>query len=51
MNRLLSLFYQSIIDGSDPPVPYSEILGTARLMDRILDDIHPAARPGRDQRP
>jgi predicted dehydrogenase len=51
LNRLLSLFYQSIIDGSEPPIPYNEILRISRLMDRILDDIQPAGSPGRDEKP
>jgi predicted dehydrogenase len=51
LNRLLGLFYQSILDRSEPPISYGEILRVARLMDRILDDIHPAGSGGRGGKP
>lgn len=39
MNELFRRFYRSIRDGDAPPVPYREIVATARVMDAIFDAI------------
>jgi predicted dehydrogenase len=36
---LIRAFYRSITDGTPVPIPYSEILTTARLMDAIFEQI------------
>jgi hypothetical protein len=36
MKYLIESFYRSIIDGGLPPIPYREILLTARIMDAIF---------------
>ena len=45
MKSLIDSFYRSITDGTPPPVPYREILLTARIMDAIFDQIHPECIP------
>jgi predicted dehydrogenase len=40
MKELIERFYQSIQNQSMPPIPYREILLTARLMDEIFDQIY-----------
>jgi len=39
MKCLIELFYRSIIDGTPPPIPYREILLTARIMDDIFEQV------------
>jgi predicted dehydrogenase len=41
LNRLISLFYESINNGSPPPIAYSDILRVSRVMDRIIGQIRP----------
>jgi predicted dehydrogenase len=41
MKSLIESFYRSITDGTPPPVPYREILLTARIMDTIFEQICP----------
>jgi predicted dehydrogenase len=36
---LIESFYRSIADDAPPPIPYREILLTARIMDRIFDQV------------
>jgi predicted dehydrogenase len=36
MNRLLRLFYQSILEGGEPPIPYGEIRRVTAIMDEIF---------------
>ncbi len=36
MKYLIESFYRSIVDGTPPPIPYREILLTARIMDAIF---------------
>jgi predicted dehydrogenase len=36
MRRLFELFYESILTGGAPPIPYDEMLRVTRLMDRIF---------------
>lgn len=42
MSKLLELFYAGIRAGSKPPIPYSEILRTAAVMDRVIEHVYPA---------
>ena len=37
--ELIAAFYRSVVDGTPPPIPFSEILRTARLMDSIFEQI------------
>jgi len=36
MKYLIESFYRSIVDGTPVPIPYREILLTARIMDAIF---------------
>jgi len=36
MKYLIESFYRSIVDGAPNPIPHSEILLTARIMDMIF---------------
>jgi hypothetical protein len=40
MTELIRQFYKSISEGAPPPIPYREILLTARLMDEIFAQIN-----------
>jgi len=40
MKELIECFYQSINTGGLPPIPYREILLTARLMDEIFNQVY-----------
>lgn len=42
MSKLLELFYAGIRTGSAPPIPYSEILRVAGVMDRVIEQVYPA---------
>jgi predicted dehydrogenase len=42
MKELVERFYTSIRTGGSPPVPYREIVLTARIMDEIFAQIYPA---------
>jgi predicted dehydrogenase len=44
MTELIMQFSQSIRIGSDPPIPYREIILTARIMDEIFAQIYPQRR-------
>lgn len=46
MKCLIESFYQSIVKGAPVPIPYREILLTARIMDEIFDQLNATA--GRD---
>ena len=39
MKHLMEAFYRSIRDNSPPPIPYREIILTARIMEKIFDQI------------
>ncbi len=39
MKYLIESFYRSIREGTPPPIPYREILLTARIMDAIFEQI------------
>ena len=43
MKELIERFYNSIRKGSRPPIPYREIILTARIMDEIFAQIYPDA--------
>jgi len=45
--RLIAALYRSIEDGTAPPIPYSEILMTARLMDGIFEEVRTTASEAR----
>jgi predicted dehydrogenase len=42
MNRLLSLFYESILHDTPVPIPYREILRVSEIMDDISVQVYPA---------
>ncbi len=42
MKELIERFYNSVRLGGPPPIPYREIVSTARLMDEIFAQIYPA---------
>src|SRR6266568_168576 len=44
MKELIERFYNSIRTGGPPPIPYREILLTARIMDEIFTQIYPASK-------
>lgn len=41
MKELVEHFYNSVRLGTEPPIPYREILLTARIMDRVFAHIYP----------
>ena len=41
MKELIERFYQSIREKSPPPIPYREIILTARIMDEIFKQVYP----------
>ena len=45
MRELISRFYTAIAEDTPPPIPYSEILRTAVLMDEIIGQVYPVAQP------
>lgn len=40
MKCLIESFYRSIATGGPPPIPYREIMSTARIMDAIFDQVY-----------
>jgi predicted dehydrogenase len=42
MKELIDRLYTSIREGGEPPIPYREILLTARIMDEIFAQIYPS---------
>jgi predicted dehydrogenase len=52
MKELIERFYNSIRKASEPPIPYREIILTARIMDEIFAQIYPerskAPQPSRE---
>jgi hypothetical protein len=44
MKELIDQFYASIRAGAPVPIPYREIILTARIMDEIFAQVHPPAR-------
>src|SRR2546427_3057132 len=49
MKYLIQSFYRSIIQGTPVPIPYREILLTARIMDAIFDQLR--AKQSQDHSP
>jgi predicted dehydrogenase len=43
MNRLLSLFYESILHDTQVPIPYQEILRVSQIIDEISAQVYPMA--------
>jgi len=48
MTELIRRFYRSIQEKTPPPVPYREILLTARIMEEIFSQVYPANLPRTD---
>jgi len=46
MSKLLELFYEEIRSGGEPPIPYSEILRVADVMDRVTEQVYPETVAG-----
>jgi hypothetical protein len=46
MKYLIESFYRSIRDNGQVPIPYREILLTARLMDAIFDQVYAGCSQG-----
>jgi hypothetical protein len=44
MKELIERFYNSIRTRGEPPIPYREIIFTARIMDEIFAQIYPAQK-------
>jgi predicted dehydrogenase len=51
MKELIERFYNSIRSGSPPPIPYREIILTARIMDEIFAQIYAGQKPEDRQKP
>lgn len=47
MKELIERFYNSVRSGGPPPIPYREIILTARIMDEIFVQIHGGQKPER----
>jgi predicted dehydrogenase len=45
MKYLIESFYRSIREGAPPPIPYRQILLTARIMDAIFDQLRDQTAP------
>ena len=46
MKEFIERFYNSIRSDSPPPIPYREIILTARIMDEIFAQIYGGQKPG-----
>jgi predicted dehydrogenase len=44
LNRLLTLFYESILLDAPVPIPYAEILRVSEILDEISAQVYPTAR-------
>jgi len=51
MKCLIESFYRSILHGEPPPIPYREILATARIMDSIFEQLGPRRSTDGRERP
>lgn len=49
MKYLIESFYRSIADDAPVPIPYDEILRTARIMDSIFSQLHSQLSQGQDR--
>ena len=45
MKELIERFYNSVRSDSPPPIPYREIILTARIMDEIVVQIYGGKKP------
>ena len=45
MKELIERFYKSIAEQDSPPIPYREIILTARIMDEIFAQIYSGKKP------
>jgi predicted dehydrogenase len=50
MKELIERFYNSVRTGGPPPIPYREIILTARIMDEIFAQIYPSRGQRTDDR-
>ena len=51
MKELIERLYNSITEQKSPPIPYREIILTARIMDEIFAQIYPDKKPVNHRRP
>jgi predicted dehydrogenase len=51
MKYLIESFYRSIVEDTSPPIPYREIILTARIMDAIFAQLHTRRTEVLDQMP
>jgi predicted dehydrogenase len=51
MKELIERFYNSVRTGGPVPIPYREIILTARIMDDIFAQIHPGRRQASEAQP
>jgi predicted dehydrogenase len=49
MKRLIELFYRAITEGAPLPIPYREIVLTARIMDAIFEQMNTHQRQANDR--
>ena len=49
MKELIERFYKSIAKQESPPIPYREIILTARIMDEIFAQIYSGKKPVNDR--
>ncbi len=42
LNRLITLFYESILQDTPPPIPYAEMLRVSEIIDEISAQVYPA---------
>lgn len=49
MKEFIERFYNSVGSDSPPPIPYREIILTARIMDEIFVQIYGGQKPGERQ--
>ena len=45
MKELIERFYKSVAGQESPPIPYREIILTARIMDQIFAQIYSGKKP------
>lgn len=50
MKALIAVFYQAVEQDTEPPIPYRELLLTARIMDAIFQQIKPLEESSGDKR-
>jgi predicted dehydrogenase len=50
MKELMERFYNGIREGGDPPIPYRQIILTARIMDEIFAQVYPVGKANQPAR-